>query len=59
VNANRRYFQSGLRHLGRFRRDWKESLEALVTSRQPLAEFHDPLMGKETGTIKTVLTLAN
>lgn len=59
VNANRRHFERGLTDLGRFRRAWKGAIESLITARRPLAEFLDPLAGKEAGTIKTVLTVGS
>ncbi len=59
VNANRRHFESGLRHLTAFRTRWGTLAEQLVSRRLPLGSYSDALGGKAEGTIKTVLTLSD
>lgn len=57
VNANRTYFEAGLRDLTVFRERWPGAAEQLVSARRPLEEFRDVLTHRIGGTIKTVLTL--
>lgn len=59
VNANRRYFEAGLRHLTAFRRTWGTVAEQLVTQRLPWTEFATPLTGAGPEGIKTVLTIGS
>lgn len=55
VNANRRYFELGLRHLQLFRRFWGDAITRLITERHPLTEFGEVLSDRSTGGMKTVL----
>jgi glucose 1-dehydrogenase len=57
VNANRRYYEAGLRHLTAFRRRWGTVAEQLVTQRLPWTEFASVLDGARAEGIKTVLTI--
>lgn len=59
VNANRRYFEAGLRHLTAFRRRWGTVAEQLVSQRLPWTEFSSVLGGTRPEGIKTVLTVGN
>jgi glucose 1-dehydrogenase len=59
VNANRRYFEAGLRHLTAFRRRWGTVAEQLVSQRLPWTEFDSVLGGTRPEGIKTVLTIGN
>ncbi len=56
VNANRRYFESGVGHLAEFRRRWPGLLERAITRRLPLEGFHEGLQ-KDPDGIKTVLEI--
>ena len=57
VNANRTYFEAGLRDLTVFEERWPGTVDALVSGRRPLEAFRDVLAGHPGGTIKTVLTV--
>lgn len=57
VNANRRHFASGIRHMGRFRREFGDTLTKLITARRPLADYADVLTERAAGSMKTVLTV--
>jgi len=57
VNANRRYFESGLRHLERFRRRWGDTVARLITERRPLDEFAPVLTDRTSGAMKSVLVV--
>jgi threonine dehydrogenase-like Zn-dependent dehydrogenase len=57
VNANRRYFETGVVHLGRFRSLWGSAIDSLVTDRQPLESFESVLSGRASGTTKSVLVI--
>ena len=59
VNANRRYFEAGLRHLTAFRRRWGTVAEQLVTQRIPWTDYGAVLSGARPEGIKTVLTVAS
>jgi glucose 1-dehydrogenase len=59
VNANRRYFEAGLRHLTAFRRRWGTIAEQLVTERRPWAEYASVLAGPRNEGVKSVLTIAH
>jgi glucose 1-dehydrogenase len=59
VNANRRYFEMGLRHLTAFRRRWGTVAEQLVSQRLPWTEFAPVLSGARPEGVKTVLTIEN
>jgi glucose 1-dehydrogenase len=55
VNANRTYFEAGLRDMTVVRQRWPGALEALITRRRPIAEVADAVREPADGTIKTVL----
>ncbi len=57
VNANRTYFESGLRDMIVIEERWPGVLPRLITRRRPLAEVADALGPHVGGTIKTVLTV--
>ena len=57
VNANRSFFEAGVRHLAALQARFGPVAEGLITARRPLAEFADALSGKGSGTIKTVLAV--
>jgi glucose 1-dehydrogenase len=59
VNANRRYFEMGLRHLTSFRRRWGTVAEQLVTQRLPWAEYGSVFASGRPDDVKTVLTISN
>ncbi|MGC2289567.1 MAG: glucose 1-dehydrogenase [Thermoplasmata archaeon] len=59
VNANRRYFEAGLRHLTAFRRRWGTVAEHVVSQRLPWTEFSSVLTGSRPEGIKTVLTIGH
>ncbi len=58
VNANRTYFESGLRDLTVFAERWPGATERMISARRPVEEFGEVLSGHVGGSIKTVLTLA-
>jgi glucose 1-dehydrogenase len=58
VNANRSYFEAGLRDLTVFQERWPGALASMITSRRPLAEFDAVIEGRTPGSMKTVLTVA-
>lgn len=43
VNANRRYFELGVKHFGEFEHKWPGLLSRLITQRLPLNEFREGL----------------
>jgi threonine dehydrogenase-like Zn-dependent dehydrogenase len=57
VNANRSYFEAGLRDMIVFEQKWPGALATLITRRRPLEEVADALGPHVGGTIKTVLTV--
>lgn len=57
VNASRRYFAQGLRHLTLFRRRWGTVAEQLVTERLPWTDFASVVNGRRPAGIKWVLTI--
>ena len=59
VNANRRYFEAGLRHLTVFRRRWGTVAEQLVSQRLPWTEYSSALVDGRGEGIKTVLTIGS
>jgi glucose 1-dehydrogenase len=58
VNANRTYFEAGLRDLAAFEERWPGAAAAMISARRPLSEFHDVLTNRAGGSIKTVLEIA-
>ena len=57
VNANRTYFEAGLRDLTVFRERWPGAVEQMISARRPVEEFREVLLERRGGTIKTVLSL--
>ena len=57
VNANRTYFESGLRDLTVFEQRWPGAVGEMVSARRPLEEFAPVFAERGRGTVKTVLTL--
>lgn len=57
VNANRTYFESGLRDLTVFEQRWPGAVGEMISSRRPLEEFADVFGSRGGGTVKTVLTV--
>jgi len=58
VNANRSYFEAGLRDMTVFEQRWPGALGAMITARRPLEEFLTVITGRTPGSMKTVLTVA-
>jgi glucose 1-dehydrogenase len=58
VNANRSYFEAGLRDLTMFEERWPSALGAIITARRPVAEFLPAITDRAPGGMKTVLTLS-
>ncbi len=58
VNANRTYFEAGLRDLAVFEERWPGAVAGLLTGRRPLADVAAVLAAPTGGTIKTVLEVA-
>lgn len=59
VNANRRYFELGIRHLEQFRRLWGDAIAGVVTERVPAQEFARVLADRSSGAMKTVLVFGS
>jgi glucose 1-dehydrogenase len=57
VNANRTYFESGLRDLTVFEERWPGALGQMISGRLPFDEYRSVLTRRVPGTIKTVLTV--
>jgi glucose 1-dehydrogenase len=55
VNANRTYFEAGLRDMLVFEAKWPGALAAMITRRRPLAEVGTAVQELGAGSIKTVL----
>jgi glucose 1-dehydrogenase len=58
VNANRSYFEAGLRDMTGFEQRWPGALASMITGRRPLEEFAPVIEGRTPGAMKTVLTVA-
>jgi glucose 1-dehydrogenase len=58
VNANRSYFETGLRDMAVFEHRWPGALGSMITARRPLEEFLPVITGRVAGSMKTVLTIA-
>jgi glucose 1-dehydrogenase len=58
VNANRTYFESGLRDLTVFEERWPGAVGQMISARRPIEEFSAVLEKRSPGTVKTVLTVA-
>ena len=57
VNANRSYFEAGLRDLTVFEERWPGAVAQMISVRRPIEQFRDVLSTSAAGTIKTVLTV--
>lgn len=57
VNANRTYFEAGIRDLTVFRERWPGAVGPMISARRSIDEFREVLTHRVGGTIKTVLTL--
>ena len=57
VNANRTYFEAGLRDLTVIEERWPGAVPRLISGRRPMEEYGDVLTGRTGGTVKTVLTV--
>jgi glucose 1-dehydrogenase len=57
VNANRTYFESGIRYFDRFEKLFPGATAGIITARRPLEEFGEVLTNRAPDSIKTVLTL--
>jgi glucose 1-dehydrogenase len=57
VNANRAYFESGLRDLTVFEERWPGVVGQMISSRRPIEEFSQVFGNRGGGTVKTVLTV--
>jgi glucose 1-dehydrogenase len=58
VNAGPQAFDAAIRDLGVFHQRWPEALRSLITSRSPVEDAQDVLLGK-TGGIKNVISFAH
>lgn len=58
VNANRSYFEAGVRDMVRFRAAFGGALDRVIGERIPLEGFARPLADRGAGAIKSVLTIA-
>ena len=58
VNANRRYFESGVIHMGRVRNKWPGLLERFITQRLSIEEFEKGLH-RPKGDVKTVIEMGS
>jgi threonine dehydrogenase-like Zn-dependent dehydrogenase len=57
VNASPTAFDGAIADLGVFHQRWPDAVRAVITSRSPVEDAHDVLMGK-TGGIKNVISFA-
>jgi len=57
VNANRTYFESGLRDLTVFEQRWPGAVGEMISARRPIEEFSQVFETRTRGTVKTVLTV--
>jgi threonine dehydrogenase-like Zn-dependent dehydrogenase len=58
VNANRRYFEMGVRHFEEGQRRWPGIFERLITRRVPFSDFRSAL-DRRPSDIKTLLTISS
>lgn len=58
VNANRTYFETGLRDLRAFEERWPGVTAGLISSRRPLAAWREVLVDRPAGSVKNVLTVS-
>ncbi len=57
VNANRTYFEAGVRDLRAFEERWPGLTARLISSRRPMERWAELLVERPAGTIKNVLTV--
>jgi glucose 1-dehydrogenase len=57
VNANRTYFEAGLRDMAVLEGRWPGALAQMISVRRPIEEFRDVLTNRADGSIKSVLTV--
>jgi glucose 1-dehydrogenase len=57
VNANRTYFESGLRDLTVLEQRWPGAVGEMISSRRPIEEFSEVFGRRGGGAVKTVLTI--
>lgn len=57
VNANRTYFESGLRDLVVFEERWPGAVGEMISARRPIEEFAEVFGKRARGVVKTVLTV--
>jgi len=58
VNANRTYFEAGVRDLTVFEERWPGATDTIISARRPLEAIGEILAQHAGGTVKTVLTVA-
>lgn len=58
VNANRTYFESGIRDLTVFEQRWPGAVGGMISARRPMEESSQVFADRSRGTVKTVLTVA-
>lgn len=58
VNANRRHFEAGVRHLQEIEARWPGALSRMITSRYPIERFHEALQ-RSSQDIKRVVEVAS
>jgi glucose 1-dehydrogenase len=57
VNANRTYFESGLRDMTVAEERWPGALDSMITTRVPIADFATVLLAPPHGGVKSVLVV--
>lgn len=57
VNANRTYFESGLRDLTVLEQRWPGAVGEMISARRPIEEFAEVFADRGRGAVKTVLTV--
>jgi threonine dehydrogenase-like Zn-dependent dehydrogenase len=59
VNANRTFFEAGLRDLTVFEERWPGAASQMISLRRPIEQFAEVLTNRTDGAIKTVLTVGS
>ena len=57
MNANRRYFETGLEDLGLFRQRWGEAIDAVITERRSWTDTPALLADRAAGGMKSVVVM--
>jgi threonine dehydrogenase-like Zn-dependent dehydrogenase len=57
VNANRTYFEGGVRDLEVFEERWPGAVGQMISERRPIEKYSDVLTRRDGGAIKTVVTV--